>query len=927
MDIVVGQRWVSHTEHRLGLGIITEISGRLITIDFPAAEEQRTYARNNAPLSRIEYSVGETIADTDGRELTILEVLHDKGLIGYVCQDNEGREILIPEIALDSHVHFTTPRQRLISGQFDGNSAFRLRLQTLNLVHELQQSSVRGLAAGRMQLLPHQLYIAHEVAQRYAPRILLADEVGLGKTIEAAMIIHYQLLSHQARRVLILVPESLMHQWLVELLRRFSLKFKLFNQQRLETYLEDDTYAENPFESEQLVISSLDTILSDPTYANWLRASDWDMLVVDEAHHLAWSVNNPSPAYAMVENLAAKIRSVLLLTATPEQIGAEGHFARLRLLDAQRYSDLNAFLDEELDYKSLNSALERIENIDFSDDFNAQDVFHDFRSLFPTHLYQKLIGLDAENQEDMIQNLLDLHGTGRVLFRNQRRNIKGFPKRHVHPQALVKPQNWSAQGLNSLFPEQQFSDENWLNEDPRISWLVNFLKANKRRKLLVICHHDETAQLIDKHLNLRHGIRSTSFYPELSIIERDRAAAYFAEEESGAQCLICSEIGSEGRNFQFAQDLVLFDLPLNPDLVEQRIGRLDRIGQSDDIQIHIPYIETTAQATLFHWFHDGLDLFRQPASAAYAIFSYFERELIKHLEQTTPVIDELIAKTKTHRIKLNHELQEGRDRLLERNSFDKEHAETLVSKVEAKEQDDKLAGYMRNVFNEYGIEVDEHSEDTIIIRPSEQMRDVDFPGLKDAGQTITFQRSKAISREDYDFLTWEHPMVQESMAAIYYGELGNAAVASIKIKGLKSGTVLLESIHSVFASAPRHLQLEQYLPISPQRLLTNISGKDLSGVVSHSAINQLLRKIPREVARQAIQQLRKPIQTLVEKAESSAGQKLEQYKEDAKARVAELLNPEIERMKSLAERNPNIRESEIQYLEQRKKGCPESSQT
>ncbi|MBT8449137.1 MAG: hypothetical protein KJO69_05580, partial [Gammaproteobacteria bacterium] len=74
MNIVVGQRWVSHTEQRLGLGIITDISGRLITIDFTAAEEQRTYARDNAPLSRIEYTVGEVITDTDGRDLNIVEV-------------------------------------------------------------------------------------------------------------------------------------------------------------------------------------------------------------------------------------------------------------------------------------------------------------------------------------------------------------------------------------------------------------------------------------------------------------------------------------------------------------------------------------------------------------------------------------------------------------------------------------------------------------------------------------------------------------------------------------------------------------------------------------------------------------------------------------------------------------------------------------
>ena len=104
------------------------------------------------------------------------------------------------------------------------------------------------------------------------------------------------------------------------------------------------------------------------------------------------------------------------------------------------------------------------------------------------------------------------------------------------------------------------------------------------------------------YLQLKVGIRCAAFYEGLSIIERDRAAAYFADTEGGAQVLVCSEIGSEGRNFQFAHHLVLFDLPLNPDLLEQRIGRLDRIGQTEIINIHVPYLEQSAQAVLFNWF-------------------------------------------------------------------------------------------------------------------------------------------------------------------------------------------------------------------------------------------------------------------------------------------------------------------------------------
>ena len=923
MEIVIGQRWVSHTEQNLGLGIISDVSGRLITIDFPAAEEQRTYARDNAPISRIEYAVGDHISNEVGEQFTVVEVLNEKGLMGYLCLDSEQTEIVVPEVALDSHVHFTTPRQRLLSGQFDGNSAFRLRIQTLELLDRIQRSEISGLSGGRMELLPHQIYIAHEVAKRYAPRVLLADEVGLGKTIEAAMIIHHQLLTHQVKRVLILVPESLMHQWLVELLRRFNLRFALFNEDRLESFLSIDEATgledENPFDSEQLVISSLETIKHDSRYEGWLSDSNWDLLVVDEAHHLEWSEEKPSTEYLQVEQLAEKTRAILLLTATPEQVGVSGHFARLRLLDPQRYSDLEQFISEEQDYKALNNALTIIEQ----GDLEQQQLFLALADCLPESLYKKLQQIDSTDHQHLSQHLLDLHGTGRVLFRNQRNHIKGFPKRILHPYPLQKPESWAAieQIDQSLFPETLLDDENWLDNDPRIVWLVDFLKENKKLKVLVICHHDHSAMALDKHLNLRHGIRTTSFYPELSIIERDRAAAYFADKEVGAQALICSEIGSEGRNFQIAHHLVLFDLPLNPDLIEQRIGRLDRIGQSSDINIHIPMIESSAQQTLFRWYHEGLDLFNQTAGAGFSIYKHFETELNEQLLQNDGRFDRLLQNTAEYRIELNQKLLEGRDPLLERNSCNTELAAELIEQIKQHQSSDELQGYMQLLFNEYGVESEEHSAGSLIIRPSEQMRDSHFPGLKDDGQTITFGREIAIEREDFEFMSWEHPMVNESMEAILYGDLGNAAVATIKVSGLKPGTVLLESCYTIATSAPKTLRLNKHLPLQPLRLLTDLRGKDLSSVVNHQAMNQLARKIPKELAKQASQQLRSQIDQLITGSQSLAAEHLQKRINLAIESVNNSLDEEISRMTILAKLNPNVRQSEIEHL----KGCKSDS--
>ena len=186
-------------------------------------------------------------------------------------------------------------------------------------------------------------------------------------------------------------------------------------------------------------------------------------------------------------------------------------------------------------------------------------------------------GIDTRGEpEEQIQQMLDRYGTGRVLYRNSRRAVKGFPTRHLHPYPLPVP-NLYANALHSLQPESACDEAEWIEEDPRVEWLRTVLKDLRPEKVLVICAKKETALILEHHLHLKAGVRCAAFHEGLSLIERDRAAAYFAEELGGAQALICSEIGSEGRNFQFARHLICFDLPAHPDLLEQRIGRLDRI--------------------------------------------------------------------------------------------------------------------------------------------------------------------------------------------------------------------------------------------------------------------------------------------------------------------------------------------------------------
>jgi len=900
MDYLIGQRWVSHADAQLGLGVVVESEGRRVTLSFPAVGEERTYATDNAPLTRLRFKVGDLISTVENVELKVTSVDEQNGLLLYTGTDHHQNSLTISELELDAFVQLTTPQQRLLNGHFDKNSDFALRCASISHVDRLQRSPVRGLLGSRTSLLPHQIYIANEVGRRYAPRVLLADEVGLGKTIEAGMIIHQQLLTGRAARVLVLVPASLQHQWLVEMLRRFNLHFSLFDADRLAA-----TQDENPFETAQLVLCSLDLFLEIPELQTLALAAQWDLVTVDEAHHLQWSEQRAGEDYAFVEALARQCAGLLLLTATPEQIGQASHFARLRLLDPQRFHDLESFQHDEKQYRQWS---------DLADTLEAGERPVDL----PTDLDPDL------SADELIGQILDRHGTGRVLFRNTRAAVEGFPTRLLHRHPLPCPDEYRLADVDfqsRLYPELPYVDDSWLTFDPRVQWLEQTLKGLRPEKVLVICAHADTAVALEHHLHLRAGIRSAAFYEGLSIVERDRAAAYFADESAGAQTLVCSEIGSEGRNFQFAHHLILFDLPFNPDLLEQRIGRLDRIGQTRDVHIHVPYLEDSAQHTLLDWYDRGLDLFRDSCSAGHLILETFRERLLDQLDHRDENFELLLTDTAEFTLRTRRELREGRDRLLERNSCKPEIASTLIAEITVSEQSADLADYLEALSDAFGVDSEFHSEQTLILRPTEHMLTGHFPHVRDEGTTLTFSRDKALAREDMEFLSWEHPMIIEAMDMVLSTELGNAAIGTLKLKGVAPGTMLLEALYTANCVAPRELQVERFLPLSPLRLLVDARGKDLAALVPHERLNEVIAKVKKPTALAIIKQVRQEVETKMALAGNQAEERMNDIRSAAEREMRKELGAELSRLEALRELNPSIREQELDHLRYQIEEC------
>lgn len=926
MPFALGQRWISDTETDLGLGTVVAVEGRMVTLLFPATGENRMYAKEEAPVTRVSFNVGDQITSHEDWTMTVEEVQEKDGLLIYVGVRTDNDEpVALKEVFLNNFIKFNKPQDRLFAGQIDRMSRFTLRYEALVNQHQRRRNPTRGLAGGRVSLIPHQLYIAHEVGHRYAPRVLLADEVGLGKTIEAGMIIHQQLLSGRAHRVLILLPETLQHQWLVEMLRRFNLHFSLFDEERCIEAFAD---AENPFETEQLVICSLDFLRKKRRRFEQVLEAEWDLLVVDEAHHLEWSEEAPSRAYEMVEALAEQVPGVLLLTATPDQLGHQSHFARLRLLDPERFYDYEAFLAEEQAYGQVASAAQEL--------LDGETLSDEARQILANQL-EGLDLSDAEARQQAVAKLLDQHGTGRVLFRNSRANIQGFPERHLNVYPMPLPEQYKTaikvmgmmggnggdlqtRALRYLYPEkifQQFEGDNatWTQFDPRVEWLLELLLSARQQKVLVICSEAATAIALEEALRTREGIRGAVFHEGMSILERDKASAYFAQQEGGAQVLLCSEIGSEGRNFQFASHLVLFDLPLNPDLLEQRIGRLDRIGQQNTVEIHVPYLEGTAQRALQLWYHDGLDAFEQTCPTARPVFEAVREELFELLAANTgdqAALEALLVKTRELHEPLKARLEQGRDRLLEIHSSGGAAAQQLVDKLAAEDDDTGMISFALKMFDEIGVNQDDRGENALVLTPGDHMLVSSFPGLPQDGMTITFDRNTALSRDDMALLSWDHPMMRGGIDLILGSEIGATSVALLKNKALPIGSILLELIF--VAESAAHPQLYRFMPPTPIRLLMDKNGQNLGEKVAFDAFNRQLTPVNRHLGSKLVTASQPVIHGLIGKGQAIAEELKAGIVDKARAQMAQTLQQDLDRLEALKAVNPNVRDSELDYL-------------
>lgn len=437
--------------------------------------------------------------------------------------------------------------------------------------------------------LPHQIETVRKVLRHFRGRVLLADEVGLGKTIEACLLLREYLLRGLVRRVLILVPAPLVSQWHGELAGKFRLEFSVAAGNSAAGTSEY-------WETTDRVLTSL-AFAKSPKRAELVTAAPWDLVIVDEAHHCK---NRATRNWQLVN--ALKRRHMFLLTATPVQNDLVELFSLLTLLepghlrteadfkrqyvrrgnprDPRNRERLRSLLSEVM-VRNTRSLVQMDLPPRYAQTLFAapgeperelrESVTHFLRERIPRLLGTSGDSMDKGDSEEPVSSSPSVARLTRMQLSAVLGALGSHPAALAGTLARVAEHDPAAAKLRS----QAESIERAAKDEQ----LLELIGHSRDHKMLVFVHYRRTLQHLQRLL-AQAGIPCSTFSGDQSNQEKDAAVAALRDQ---VPVMLCTESGGEGRNLQFADTLVNFDLPWNPMRIEQRIGRVHRIGQTRDV--------------------------------------------------------------------------------------------------------------------------------------------------------------------------------------------------------------------------------------------------------------------------------------------------------------------------------------------------------
>ncbi len=422
---------VRHAE--FGLGVVLATEGRRVRVRFDTGGTGM-FSEQSAPLQRVRWATGDRVlvrsqeavgvvmaAGPYGEVLAYRVQLLDTSLVGTV----EESDIADAPAPLE-------PDERLAGQQFDLPKPFYFRTMGHYLACARHQLGAGSIAA-RIELKPHQIFVAQRVLEAPRPRFLLADEVGLGKTIEAGLILQELRARGALDRVLVVVPTTLTVQWLYELRQKFNERFKLYDAARVRRELAEHP-GENIWELGRCIICPQSLLAANPQLWDDILAVPWDMVVFDEAHHIRRQQGGHTKLYAFAERLSKITRGLLLLTATPMQLHPYDLFSLVELLDPTLFYSYEYFDAQRERNKVLNAAMQQVLEAERLDDEGRRALAGGLRDVLGSgetaaRALVEQARTSQQARDQILDRLAGKHLLSEVMIRNRKRVIGGFTRR------------------------------------------------------------------------------------------------------------------------------------------------------------------------------------------------------------------------------------------------------------------------------------------------------------------------------------------------------------------------------------------------------------------------------------------------------------------------------------------------------------------
>ena len=734
-----------------------------------------------------------------------------------------------------------------------------------------------------VDIKPHQVSVVHKVVSNYPHRFLLCDEVGLGKTIEAGMALKELRARGGAQRVLAIVPPNLIRQWQFEMKSKFNESFSVLNTDTVR-FLEDQKRAENPFTFSQSILCSSYWV-SHPKWADLCAQVNWDMVIVDEAHHArSHRSGNTTRLYRLVRRLAEPDyfanRSMLFLTATPMQLDTHELYSLVELLDPALFPSEEHFERHRRAVPGLSRLVEQLNRHGFPSPDEEQDAtvsqVADWLEL-DEHSARRRLSSNGEELKRLTSELADRHLLSEVLIRNRKAIVGGFwPRQAYRWEVELTPEETAAlqaveeyvqygfqvaegsnnapigfvmvtfqklmassiaairtslgrrrervlaRDLQSSMTGEELEDRLLNDEDETdvlenvgstslsaaaelpllgnaidalgrvksdskaevlVSQLSKLFVDSPNEKVLVFTQFRETLRFLEETLTAK-GWSVNVFHGQMSAVEKDNAVEDFRNAD-GPRILISTEAGGEGRNFQFCHVLVNYDLPWNPMRVEQRIGRVDRIGQEHPVSICNLWVKGTVEERVLDVLERRIRIFEETVGGLDPILGDTESDITKimrlagerrdeALEQFGRQLEDQVRRARDAESKLG-------DFIMDTKSYRRELAERIAG------QPPPIKGYDLNVFIGQLL-----SDASTYIRPAGATYELTFQGefldahrdlfAAGAKRRAVFRADRRPDSEDIEFMAFGHPIVDGLVERVleeeYEGVTGTRRIPS-----------------------------------------------------------------------------------------------------------------------------------------------------